>query len=952
MASRHDLFIRADQLFDEALNLSPGERPAFLAAACGEDQELRALLDRLLAATQADDMVLAPGGGASGPLLDQLVDELDSVDSTSPGTLVGRYRVVRELGRGGMAVVYLAERADGQFSQKVALKLIKRGIDTDDVVRRFDLERQILALAGHPNIARLLDGGVGPDGLPFFAMEYVEGQPIDQYCDRLQLTVKARLQLFLQIAQAVGYAHRNLVVHRDIKPSNILVDQEGQAKLLDFGIAKLLDPEAATHLTRTDTRLMTPMFASPEQVRGGQVTTASDVYQLGLLLYMLLTGCWPYPVAESEALAVARAIAQAEPSRPSTVITRKEMHRPGESEIDSAAISEARSTTLLRLQRELAGDLDRILLMALRKEPERRYGSVAQLIDDIERYLQGRPVAARADTLVYRVSKFVRRNAAASLTAAAALVLIVALAVYYTLQLTWERDRARRAAAHATRVSEFLRGLFAVSAPTRSKGEAVTARQLLDRGAWQVVEGLEGQPELQADMMILMGDVYRELAHFAEAKTLLDAAVRLRREAPGEDALGLAAALFAQARLNAETGEPGSLATAARILGEVLRIRQHVLGPDHPEVARVLAESGRVFMLQGNYEAARQDQEHALAILEARLGPDDAEVGLVLMNLGEVLIEVREFEVAKQQLERAINILGRVYEPDHPHIANALALLANALRFTNDLAGARAQYEGALVLVERAYGPEHPRFAEVLNQRGLLLNASGDPAAAIADLERALAIRKKAFGEIHAKVAASLNNLGLVYRSKRDSARARRYFEQSVAVYEAALGHDHVDVATPLRNLAEILKQVGPREEAVPLYQRVIKIREQSFGPNHSLLASPLGSLGELELDLGNPRVAEPLLRRALALGRDHEPHRVPEVVRPRIALGRCLTALGRFPEAEELLLATTQETDVIYRRQAYRGLIALYQAWGRPQDAARQQQALAALEQKSKPRS
>ncbi len=328
MASTGDLRADADRIFAAALDLTPDERPGYLDGACGGDRELRALVDRLIAATEIEETHLMPGGGIQGPLWDGLMHDLETgeeepiKDDTTPiGTVIGRYRLVREIGRGGMAVVYLAERADGQFRQKVALKRIQQGIDTDDAIQRFDQERQILALARHPHIAQLLDGGVGPGGRPYFVMEHVDGQPIDRYCDEHRLSVTERLGLFLQVARAVEYAHRNLVIHRDIKPSNILVTADGHAKLLDFGIAKLIDAEAAAGqapVTRSFARLMTPVYASPEQVGGDPVTTASDVYQLGLLLYQLLTGRWPYRLTERQPMAVVRAICEDEPTRPST----------------------------------------------------------------------------------------------------------------------------------------------------------------------------------------------------------------------------------------------------------------------------------------------------------------------------------------------------------------------------------------------------------------------------------------------------------------------------------------------------------------------------------------------------------------------------------------------------------------------------------------------------------
>ena len=955
MAPIDERRIRADRLFDVALDLRPEEREPYLARECGGDAELRRLVERLLAGAELDETKvmpgeIQPGGGMNGPLWDGLVEELEEEDSQEEapqGLVVGRYRLVRELGRGGMAVVYLAERADGQFEQQVALKRIRRGSGTEEAILRFDQERQILALAHHPNIAQLIDGGVGPDGRPYFVMEYVEGRPIDRYCDEERLSLVKRLNLFLQVARAVDYAHRNLVVHRDIKPSNILVDATGHAKLLDFGIAKVLDADSTpgeTPHTRSHTHLMTPVYASPEQIQGQPVTTASDIYQLGLLLYELVSGRWPYHLAEHRPIAVARAIIEDEPTRPSSALADATSSRVEDDHATAETISTARRTSATKLKRALAGDLDNIALAALRKEPDRRFGAVAQLIDDVESFLEGRPVSARSDSFVYRAEKLVVRHKAAFTTAATALVLLVALAVFYTFQLARERDREQLAAARAGHVSDFLTGLFEISAPTRSKGEQVTARELLDRGAAKIEDELAGQSELQAAMMTLMGNVYRELALFAEARPLLEQAVELRRREPGREALDLAESLHELAQLREDEGD---YVAAQELFVEALAIREQALGRDDPDVARALTGLGRVLARQAAFEQARRHHERALTILEASVGPDHPDIGHVLMSLGEVQKSTSAFAEAKASLERALEIFERSYESDHPDIADTRVSLARVLRSSGDFAEARGQYEQALPLLEQAYGPDHPTVAVALENLGNLLNAAREREAAILFHERALSIREAAFGPNSPMVASSLNNLGLAHWGKQDAAAARKYFKRSAEVFEAALGPDHPDLSRPLSNLAEVRQRTGALKEAKALYERVVEIRRRALGPDHPLLARPLYHLGRLQIELGEPRLAEPLLRRALDLGRQQEPYRHPEIIWPRIYLGRCLTALQRYPEAEDLLLQTIddQDIDLGTRRRTRESLVALYEAWERPQEAARHRRELAELD-------
>ncbi|HWM89184.1 MAG TPA: serine/threonine-protein kinase [Thermoanaerobaculia bacterium] len=531
MISSNDLWQRADRILDEALDVPAGQRAAFLDRACGGDTQLRALVERLLNAAEIEDPGFKSGGALQGSFGENFRDELTKGDEVPPGTTIGRYRVVREIGRGGMSVVYLAERADGQFRQEVAVKLLQSGIATGHIARRFDRERQILAQARHPGVARLLDGGTGPGGRPYLVMEYVDGRPIERYCDEERLSVPDRLRLFLQVAHAVEDAHRNLVVHRDIKPSNILVTADGHAKLLDFGIAKLLDPTATSGdaLTGSAIRLMTPAWASPEQVRGNPVTTASDVYQLGLLLYLLLTGCFPYDLGDGNPAARMLAIAQREPVRPSSAVTSEVTGQggcgvaPGQEPKAAEEIARARGTTPGRLRRMLCGDLDAITLTALRKDPEKRYGSVAQLIDDVERYLAGRTISARPDTWTYRTGKLVRRHAAAFTAALAAAALGLALGLVYTADLMEQRDRARQQA-------EFLRELFEVPA----QSAALTPRQLLDRGVARVEIELAGQPELQADLLEDLGQMYLDLGLHDEARSLQQRAGALRGDLRGE----------------------------------------------------------------------------------------------------------------------------------------------------------------------------------------------------------------------------------------------------------------------------------------------------------------------------------------------------------------------------------------------------------------------------------
>ena len=532
---------RAKEIFHEALERDPEERRVFLAEACAGDGSLRSQVESLLA-SDAERL----------PWLDAPVFEAAAEMLTSdPGEglarqRIGPYELIREIGRGGMGAVYLAKRADDEFQQQVAVKLLKRGMDSDDILRRFRQERQILASLDHPHIARLLDGGVTADGAPYFIMEHIEGVPLAAYCDQHRLGVPDRLGLFRAVCSAVHYAHGHLVVHCDLKPGNILVTVGGVPKLLDFGVAKLLGSEHVPRLTATTApglNLMTPEYASPEQVRGERVTTASDVYSLGVVLYELLTGQPPYRFESRTPREIERIICEDEPVSPSTAV--REQARTGRRTVGRPA-GDARAGTLRELRRDLAGDLDNIVLMAMHKDPGRRYGSVEQLSEDLRRHLESLPVIARKDTWRYRAGKFIRRHRVA--TSAAALVALSLMAGI--VATTWQarearaqREKARVQQVAAEQVADFLARLLREADPFGAKGETVTVRHLLDEGAKQIDRGLRDQPEVRARMMDTIGVAYVNLGLYGEALPLLEGALEIRRRLLAEEAPEVAESL-------------------------------------------------------------------------------------------------------------------------------------------------------------------------------------------------------------------------------------------------------------------------------------------------------------------------------------------------------------------------------------------------------------------------
>lgn len=549
-----DRWKQIEEIFNRAIELPLNQRPIFLQGICGNDQELFSEVESLL---QQDDQT----GSMLKTIISRAADSLSQKDTSDlSGKRIGPYRITGLVGKGGMAEVYKAIRDDDQYQKQVAIKVIRHD-RVSLLIGRFWHERQILANLEHPNIARFLEGGTTEEGIPYLVMEYIEGDPVTVYCNKYNLTIRQKLELFKSICNGVQYAHRNLVIHRDLKPSNILVTADGVPKLLDFGIAKLLNPDLAAEYpgaTVTSYRMMTPEYASPEQVRGEQVTTATDVYSLGAVLYELLTKERPYQFNTRSFTEIERVICEKEPVLPSSVVTR----------IDPSDSQERRNTKK-RLGREFAGELDGIVLKAMEKDSHRRYSTVAQFADDINRHLDGLPVLARTSTFSYRAFKFARRHRTAVTLAIFFVLVLSGFAAVMTIQasrIAKERDRANQ-------VTEFLVNLFEISNPSESKGNSITARELLNESTKKIERDLKEQPEVQAALMDTMGRVYRNLGLYNTSIPLLEKALKIRKKTFGDESTEVASTMniLSEALYNA-----GKYDTAEPLAKKALSIRRKI----------------------------------------------------------------------------------------------------------------------------------------------------------------------------------------------------------------------------------------------------------------------------------------------------------------------------------------------------------------------------------------
>jgi serine/threonine protein kinase len=898
-----DRWQQIDRLFAEALERPGAERAAFLTQACGDDTELRREVEALLASSAEAESVLGESATCfAAPLLAALHGEWDDEERIrAAGQRLGPYRILEEVGRGGMGAVYLAERADDEFRQRVAIKLVKRGMDTDDVLRRFRAERQILAFLEHPHIARLYDGGASDDGRPYLVMEYIEGQPLTTYCDERRLGIDQRLALFQTVCQAVQYAHQNLVVHRDIKPSNILVTSEGVVKLLDFGIAKLLadDPQHGAPLTRTEARVLTPEYASPEQLRGGPVTTASDVYALGLVLYELLGGRRPYTLAGKGAIEAEREVLDREAEWPSAVVAWR-----GDDTVQKArggrpstpeAVAEARGTTVERLQRRLRGDLDTITLKALAKAPQRRYQSAEQLLEDIRRHVQGQPVVARRDTVAYRAAKFVRRHRAGVLAAALVLLSLVG----GLSAALWQGRRAARELDVARQVSAFLEGLFEAPDPFAVEAErmdTLRVRDFLTQGAAKVQRELRAQPAVQARMLNVLGRVYQTLGLYDQAQPLLAQALRLRQRLHGATHPDVAES---QTRLAVLLRDRGDLDAAEPLLGASLALLRGLHGNEHPHVAESLNEFAILLRARGRYDEAEQQHLEALRILRNTAGDSSPAAIAVLGDLVSTLDEKGDHEPAVRHARTALALSRSLYGDRHPRVAVALNDLALILQRLGKYAEAEALTRESLGIGELTLGSEHPRVADILNRLGSILYWQREYAAAESVHRRSLALKRKLYGPTHLQVTDAMYDLAQALREKGDLDAAEALNRESLAIVRRAMGDNHPVVAEYLTNLAATLEAKGDCRQAVPL------LRDAIAGMRQTLSAD---------------RFRIPLAQRRL---------------------GSCLGAFGRYGEAESLLLDSYgafreafgdddgRTGDVVLR------LITLYTAWGKPEKAA-----------------
>ncbi|HXV91641.1 MAG TPA: serine/threonine-protein kinase [Gemmatimonadales bacterium] len=839
---------RVLDLFSAALERSGAERQAFIDAAGAADPALAREVRSLLDAHERGGPVPDPEPAAT-PLPPSL-------------QWVGPYRLLRELGRGGMGTVYLVERTGEGFTQTAALKLLRADFADPRMAARLTAERRILARLEHPGIARFIDGGTTGAGQPYVAMEHVAGTPLLAYCARQRLALHDRLALFVEICDAVQYAHSQLVVHRDLKPGNILVTAEGHPKLLDFGVAKILD-DSAPEAGLTHTGLWaTPAYASPEQMRQEPVTTLTDVYALGVILYELLTGRLPYRVEAGSVAEMVRVVCEVIPDRPSVAVARAEDEVPVRGFTAEVMTTGSRSRARA-LARRLSGDLDTITLKALAKAPGRRYQSVEQLAEDIRRYLDGHPVLARPDSIGYRASKFVHRHRLA-VTAAALLGLSLIGGVGATL---WqasaarrERDRAADALRQSEDVTTFLLDLFQVADPRSTPGDTVAGRAILRQGLARVDE-LRDQPAVQASMLDALGMVLVSIGHNERARELVERGLRLRQQIFGPAHLDVAESLRHLARVQRAQGEYADADTALR---QAMAIEEAALGPDHPRLAETLSEHG--FLLPYLARDPEPPYRRALEIRRRALGPDHPLVGTSMGLVAGAARWKGDLPRAETLWRETLAFRRRVRGAEHADVAEAMLHLGDLLAYRGVTGEAERLFREALAVQRRTIGAEHPQLAHGLGSLAALLASRGEFAEAESLLRESLAIQLHLFGPDHSGVAGSFDALARLALRQGRLAQAESLQRVGLATWRRAVGPEHSATAGSMGNLADILAARGRYDEAERLVRDAIAIRAARHGPGHPLVAVMWLQIAHFRLAQRDYAAVERLARDALDL--------------------------------------------------------------------------------------
>lgn len=871
----------------------PEERERFLDEACASDISLRAEVDSLLAA--ADDVRTTFMQGV--PMGNALLSEASSPVTLQPGdNFEQRFRLVRKLGEGGMGQVWLAEQSS-PVRRQVALKLIRAGMYDESVVRRFQAERQSLAIMDHPAIAKVFEAGTTEHGQPYFVMEFVPGLPITEFCDEKKFTIEQRLELFVQACEGVQHAHQKAIIHRDLKPANILVievDGKPVPRIIDFGLAKAITRAPDDdQVTRLGVFVGTPGYMSPEQAdpHSGDIDTRSDVYSLGVILYELLTGSVPLETRKQPLDEILRKLREDEAPRPSTRISANQ-----------AAIAQARSIEPTHLTDKLRGDLDWITMKALEKDRTRRYGAPSEIAADLRRYLNHEPVLARPATAVYRMRKYARRHRIGVVVAATAAVVLIGFLLLQSVELrriTRERDRANRERDRATRVSDFMTDMFKVSDPSEARGNSITAREILDKASQDIASGLANEPELQARLMYTMGNVYSSLGLDSRAEDLLTRALTTQKRVLGwenRDTLETAASLSQSLRYQ------GRYADSEKLIRQTLDTQTRILGPKDPDTLRSMNSLGNTLSFEGDYAGADKLLRAAYEADRELRGPENLDTLKAMRDLSiNLRIEGNLAEAEKLQRE-GLEIERRVLGEEHPDTLNVMTSLANTSLLGGHYGTAEKLGREIVEVESRILGKEHPNTLVAEYNLSRILFQEGHTREADSLIRATIEAQKRALGPEDFNTLLSMDVLAEALVEEGKKSEAESILREALAIKTRKSGPESVSTLFSMADLGETLQSEGKYSEAEIVLRKTYQSRLKVFGPEHHDTLYSQADLADLLSHQGHYAEAEQMLHQVedtqrRVLGPDD-----PDLARTKYLLASSAARQGKLDDALDQL--------------------------------------------------